>query len=646
MTNTSEGLERLLDARIASLFVEQSQESLFQNVCDLGRESIGGVGVAILSCQQDSMGMTGQIAIVTTSPPLPHEDDAKPTWFVRLVKPFGQMLRQNIQTIRLSDGAAYGVYVPLFTTEQDRVYLAAYVADASPVHLQNVVSILQLLKAVLILTNKKRKDESAHSSHTPTEHDSALLNVVNILSETQEAKRFFDTATTLCATLAQAFQCRRVALGLARKHSVKLLALDQMENFSRGTRTVRMLEDAMQEAHEQRSSIFYTQKKHKNPDVPQEDSAAPLLVTRATAALAKLADVAHIITIPLYKENNQTFVLLFQIEREEVTPNVMEALHLVGALISSSLCQRLAAEESPLKKLWRYFCLRSEDIFGPRRTMLKLASTVLVLSLALALLIPGRLIVAASMVIEGVHSYTHTAPMDSYLSAVLVRPGDEVKVGQVLGRLDSTEITLEIAALESQRSIYDSQASQHLQEGKDAEAAIARHESARTAANLAWAQERLAMTELRSSVDGFLVSEDMLSRLGQPVQRGQALFEITDAASLRLVAHVSEEDISDIMAAISLSKEEGREVAGSFTLTAYPDMEISFSVERVHPYATVEEDRNGFEVRGRTENVPEGLILRPGMEGHAKIDVGERPWLHLLFRKLINKVRLLWWRWL
>ena len=96
---------------------------------------------------------------------------------------------------------------------------------------------------------------------------------------------------------------------------------------------------------------------------------------------------------------------------------------------------------------------------------------------------------------------------------------------------------MEIAALEAQLSIHQNQGNQHLQEGKDAEAAISRLEAERTSANLDWARKRMGMTELRSSVDGFLVSEDMTSRLGQPVRRGQELFEVTDTASLRIVAH-------------------------------------------------------------------------------------------------------------
>ncbi len=626
-----------LNTSIAELLTAKSQTDLFQCMCDLGRDSTDAVGVALLSKHQ------GNVGVVATSPPV---EKGEVPWLATLAKPFAQIFTHTIQCIRLesSEQSAYGLYVPLFSSDSGSLYLAAFVYGSRSIRLQSVVDMLQLVKTTVLLIDKVR-DSKAGDNFNASEDGGSLLTVVDTIGEVQRTTRFFEAATTLCTSLASSFHCRRVGLGIMRKSSVKLLAVDQMENFSRGTHSVRMIEEAMQEAAGQSSSILYSQ---NNEQLTPDENAAPL-VTRATAELATVAGVQHILTIPLGSEGANQFVLLLQIDRPEVLPEQVSALHLIGTLVAPTLQQLHAAEELPLKKLWRYISTRSEDIFGPRRTMLKLASSVVAIVLFLLLIIKGDLVVSASMVIEGVHTYTHTAPMDSYLSEVYVRPGDEVKKGSILGRLDATEINLEIAALEAERDIYESQANQYLQEGKDAESTISKQEAARTKANLRWAQERLAMTELRSNVEGFLISEDMLPRLGQPVRRGQELFEITDTASLRIVAHVSEEDITDIASALAESIKlhgDNKGVQGKFTLTAYPNMQISFYVERIHPYSTVVENINGFEVRGKITEIPKGLVLRPGMEGHAKIVAGSEPWLVLLFHKLVNKIRLLWWHWI
>jgi biotin carboxyl carrier protein len=318
----------------------------------------------------------------------------------------------------------------------------------------------------------------------------------------------------------------------------------------------------------------------------------------------------------------------------------MDSISLVCRLSEPRLRDLKRTEELPLKKAWRYVLLRSADVFGPQRTALKLGAAVLSFFIFFSLVISGEIKISAPITIEGVHSYSQTAPMDSYLYEVDARPGDEVKKGQLLGKLDATEVAMKIAELEAQKSINTSQADQYLQGGKDAEAAIARLEEQRTEANLAWARERMGMAELRSSVDGFVVSEDMFPRLGQPVRRGQKLFEITDTASLRVVAHVKESDLCDI----GHARQNGP-VTGAFTLTAYPGLRIPFTVERIHPYVSVVEGENGFETRGQIDEVPQGIVLRPGMEGLAKINAGEAPLLALWTRKIVNKVRLLWWRW-
>ncbi len=623
-----------LNAGIAGLFTAKSQADLFQSMCDLAKDSTDAVGVALISRK------LGNVGVVACSPPFTHK---QPEWLTTLGKTLGQSFANNIQTIRLDDPSqsAYGIYVPLFSSEQGSLFLAAFVYGGRSIRLQSVVDMLQLVKTSVLLLDRMHNQDS--QGNTIGANDGILLSVIDILGEVQRCKRFFEAANTLCASLASTFKCRRVGLGIVGKHTVKLVAIDQMENFSRGTRSVRMIEEAMQEAADQAKSILYTHDVQATMQTQEHD--ANRLVTRATAELAILANVNHVLTIPLLETDKKNFILLFQIDNDEISPEDNSALHLIGKLVAPSLQQLYLAEELPLKKLWQYILMRSEDIFGPRRTMLKLASSIIATILLLLLLFRGDVVVSASMVIEGVHSYTHTASMDSYLAEVYVRPGDEIKKGDILGRLDAAEINLEIATLEAQRDIYESQAHKFLQEGNDAEAAIARQEAARTEANLRWATQRLAMTELKSNVEGFLVSEDLLPRLGQPVQRGQALFEITDTASLRLVAHVAEEDIRDITTAMTKDG-VAMQVEGEFTLTAYPDMQIPFFVERVHPYATVMDNSNGFEVRGRTQEVPKALVLRPGMEGHAKIIAGEKPWLVLLMRKLVNKIRLLWWRWI
>jgi hypothetical protein len=614
---------RRLDAFIAALLTAASREEQLQALCSLGREAADALGVAILYRQR------GKAGIKVASPP-PSPGEAPPPWLLALAKCYGQMLAENCQTVLLTPGsqAEWGVFVPLLQENGGSAAIAACVLGGRQARLQGVSDILQLMRAALLLL-----DRGGRGARGDSAQPGSLTDVLYILAEVQETQRFFEAASTLCAESVAKLGCRRAALGLVKAGGVKVVALDQMDNFARGSGPVRRMEEAMQEALDQDVSVLYSQEEDSSP----EDGP----VTRAARELAVSADARRVLAIPMRNAEGVRFIMLFLTDDSEFTSRRMDTLSLVCRLAAPRLLDLHRNEEFVLLKLQRYLVLRSEDLFGPRRTVLKLASFLLGTFLLLSLLLRGELIISAPLAVEGVYSYTHTAPFDGWLVEVNKRPGDAVKPGELLGRLDATEIQLERASLQAQLNIRINQNLQYMQEGKDAEAAIAGLEAEKLSADLAWTEQRLAMTELLSSVEGFVVSEDLFSRLGQPVRRGQELFEVTDTASLRVVIHVAESDISELSAA-----QAKRPARGEFTLTAYPSLRVPFTVERIHPFAEVEGDSNGFEVRGRIENASQTLALRPGMEGYARIRAGSAPFLVLWTRKLTDRLRLLWWRWI
>ncbi len=647
---TSSNATLNIDTLIGALFNISSGEELFQNVCHLACEVAEAVGVAILARNSQ-----GSVSVLSSAPKV--ISDEKPEWLASLAKTYGQTLATNTQTIALNSeqADAYAMYVPLFSRGSSVICLSAYIIGGRKIRLQNVLDMLQLVRVSLLLIDKMSQNWQIPSEEEKSD-DTSLLPVLDIVSEIQNSTRFNEAATNLCASLASVFKCRRVAIGQVAKHNVKIVAIDQMENFSRGTRSIRQMEEVMQEAFDQGNIVLYDHLENeleKNESIVLEKNKAEQFngnnisdgfILRAARDLAMLVNVRYILSIPLKNlkrdQKQQQFVMLFQIDRE-LSQQELHAISLICKLVAPRLQDLYVAEEFFIKKIWRSLLMRTADIFGPKRTVLKLVGFILITLLLVGVFVQGKLLISAPVVVEGVHSYTQTSPIDSYLFEVNVRPGDEIKKGDILGTLDSTEINLEIATLEAQVKIYENQASKLLQEGKDAEAAISRHEVAKAMAQVAWAKQRLSMTELKSKVNGFLVSEDLYPRLGQPVSRGQELFEITDTLSLRAIMHVPELNINDILE----SMKKGQ-VQGEFTLTAYPDIHIPFIVERIHPYATITEESNGFEVRGKITEIPKELTLRPGMEGFAKISVGKRAWIVILTRDIINKIRLLWWKWM
>jgi multidrug resistance efflux pump len=152
-------------------------------------------------------------------------------------------------------------------------------------------------------------------------------------------------------------------------------------------------------------------------------------------------------------------------------------------------------------------------------------------------------------------------------------------------------------------------------------------------AELALLDDKLARTRITAPFDGIVVSGDLSQSLGAPVERGEVLFEIAPLASYRVVLKVDERDIEELAVG----------QRGLLSLASMPADDYAFVVENVTPVATAAEGKNFFRVEAALEEISERL--RPGMEGVAKIGIGERRLVWIWTHRIIDWFRLWFWSW-
>ncbi|MGB0867725.1 MAG: HlyD family efflux transporter periplasmic adaptor subunit, partial [Granulosicoccaceae bacterium] len=80
---------------------------------------------------------------------------------------------------------------------------------------------------------------------------------------------------------------------------------------------------------------------------------------------------------------------------------------------------------------------------------------------------------------------------------------------------------------------------------------------------------------------------------------------------------------------------------GRLVISAFPGQSFDFHVSQVVPLAATNESGNYFQVEAKLAQATE--LLRPGMSGHAKVDVGDRSILWILSHRLIDNLRILAW---
>ena len=157
---------------------------------------------------------------------------------------------------------------------------------------------------------------------------------------------------------------------------------------------------------------------------------------------------------------------------------------------------------------------------------------------------------------------------------------------------------------------------------------------ARVSADLDLVEDKLARTQLRAPLDGLVISGDWSRSLGVPVSRGQPMFEIAPPGEYRVAIEVSDREVSQIAVG----------QPGKLILSALPRRPVRLSVTGVTTLAAEETKEPVFRVEAMlVEETPD---IRPGMEGTAKVTVGERQRWWLWTLALTDWLRLQLWRWL
>lgn len=254
-------------------------------------------------------------------------------------------------------------------------------------------------------------------------------------------------------------------------------------------------------------------------------------------------------------------------------------------------------------------------------------------AIGLLAVLPWPAEVAAPFVLQPERSRSITAPFDGFLESSTAQPGDAVTAGATpLARLNTREVELELAAARARAANDRREAAIARAAGEPAREQIALLAARRAEAQVGLLEYRLALADIRAPVDGTIVAGDLRRSLGQPLARGQVLFEIALPGPLRAEVLVLDEHVPAVA--------PGQRVR--LAPAAEPGRVRIARVLRVRPMAEVVEGRNVFRVVATLEDSgAEGL--RPGMEGWARIETGPSTMLAWLLRDPVRWVRRRLW---
>ncbi len=417
----------------------------------------------------------------------------------------------------------------------------------------------------------------------------------------------------------------QVALGLVRGRKIKLVSISGLDTIPKGSKEVARIHEAMLECLDLDCDCIY-----QKPKDDQESVENDFRLHRQWHEATGNASVVSILT--RQKEQGVLGVLSFRRSsglpfsqdeikkiREMVEPNV-GAFDLVDRA-NQTLNEHLAESARASLKSFR----------KPKLWKKKIAYLML-LTFSLWFMfgtLPYRVSVPA--VIEQAQRRHIAAPVESVLVSVNHLQGDIVSKGDVLCVFDSEELTLMRQEYQAQLNVARLEEWRMESNQSGVESKLAQANRKYIEAKLEAIERRIDKTIIKAPYDGMIIQGDLRMSIGITLPQGTPLFEIAKSDTLQISMQVPEQASADISG----------ECIGSVAINARPEQMFDIQVKRIAAEAELVKAKNVFIAQADMEaNYP---WMKSGMEGVAKLNVGQRPVWWIALHKVTDYLHLNLW---
>ena len=446
--------------------------------------------------------------------------------------------------------------------------------------------------------------------------------VVNLAKLAIEDEPTELTAHKVCNFLAEEMRCSRVCIGILKGLQVHTLALSNQLRFDPRSTHIREMEAVMEEAVDQKKSVVY----------PQTEELSSL-VTHKHHSLSQNSKDANVLTIPFSSANGIVgTILLLRDRKEPFTKQEMTILKHATELLGSAIALKLKNEHSVGKIVTKKIKKRVAPLFGANNLTLQISAIVAVTLLIVLSIYQVNYSVYAKSALEGATQQVMVAPQDAFIKSSKVRAGDVVESGEILVKFNERDLILESKKLLSQQNKISKEYQEALAQRERAKVSILSAQLSQAKAQYELVQEKLKRSELKAPFSGVVVSGDLSQSIGAPVEKGEQLFEIASIGDYRVALNIDDHDVSKIKVG----------QVGSLRLVGLPYDPFSITITRIIPVASAKDGGNYFRVEA-TIAITDKNILRPGMQGIAKVEVSRESLLWVGTHTVIERLRLWFW---
>ena len=556
-------------------------------------------------------GQGDRVDVVAVWPVL-DENGPEPKWLAEAARmAVGFTGGETGRWVELSAGRAYVCRLPMSPGGR---LIGAYVA---PEHGEMLTSLIEATAPLLMLR------QTVDQQRAPVDNSDRLRRALSVVAAVNEQSSFRGAALGVVNELAHCWKCERVALGLLKGRFIKLAALSHTEQIVRSSSGITAIEAAMEECLDQDTEIIAA-----GSHAPEGST----YIARQSIAYATRDGLAWVCSFPLRIEGAPLGVLTVQRRVDApLDDDELAGVRLACELVTPRLFdlhtrdQWVGARAREVSQRWL------SVLVGARHTWAKLIAIILLGAIVFSLVTPGMYRATAPCAVRSSGHRVIAAPLQGTLGQIDVNNGDLVEAGDVLGKIETRQIELQLSEATARREIALGRAAIARREGKTAEAQIAQAEAQEASARVNLLTSRIDSALLRAPLSGVVLDAPEDERSGALIQLGEPLFEIAPSGALRVDILIPADRIAEIPP----------EARGTIALESKPEKKIGFVIEWTSPAAEIIENRSVFKARARLEDSP--TWLRSGLEGVAKIDIAPHSLAWIWTRRLSNWLRLKLW---
>jgi hypothetical protein len=443
--------------------------------------------------------------------------------------------------------------------------------------------------------------------------------VLGKIASNKSPKEF---AFSIVNSIAPQLGAEQVGFGMREGNRIRVLAISGLADFKAASPGVALMQQSMEECLDHGSVIL------QQPGAVHADGTQFAIHRRWSSETGG----ANLLSIPL--SDAAGAVAIMSVRRPGIRPFTKEEIAGLMQLLQpyGAALRVLEKASRPLKQQMKGAAKDSlRRIFGPSTTGRKIGLGVMLLGSLWCVFgtLTYKPLCAARVVSE--HMLQMTSSFDAKLLAVHVQPGEQVKSGQLLVEFDTTDLALQLQALERDITSSEVEVRRAVEARDTSAAALAKARVGVLITQAASIQQRMESARLVAPADGMIVRADIDKRIGQIFALGSPVIEFAPNGGWTL-----EIQIPDDIGTLVRPHQVGTFAAASLTSHSMP-----FEIVSVDGTAQVVDGKNVFIARAPLGEQPEWM--KSGMEGTAKVTTVSKPVWWVALHRLVDWCRLSFW---